>query len=61
MKDIYDFQARTPKGDDLPMSAFRGKAVLVVNTATKCGLAPQFRDCDYWIPMQSVSEPGAGT
>ena len=46
MKDIYDFKARTPKGDDLPLSAFRGKAVLVVNTATKCGLAPQFRELE---------------
>ena len=46
MKDIYDFQARTPKGEELPMSDFRGKAVLVVNTATKCGLAPQFRELE---------------
>lgn len=46
MKDIYDFQARTPKGEDLPMSAFRGKVVLIVNTATKCGLAPQFRELE---------------
>ena len=28
------------------MSDFRGKAVLVVNTATKCGLAPQFRELE---------------
>ena len=46
MKDIYDFQARTPKGEDLPMSAYRGKTVLIVNTATKCGLAPQFRELE---------------
>ena len=43
MKDFYDYQARTADGKDLPMSAFKGKAVLVVNTATECGLAPQFR------------------
>ena len=42
MKDLYDFQARTPQGVDLPMSAFKGKTLLLVNTATKCGLAPQF-------------------
>jgi glutathione peroxidase len=46
MKDIYDFQVRTPKGEDLPLSVFRGKTVLIVNTATKCGLAPQFRELE---------------
>ncbi len=46
VKNIYDFQTRTPAGMDLPMSAYRGKAVLVVNTATKCGLAPQFRELE---------------
>ena len=46
MKDFYDYSARTAGGKDLPMSAFKGKAVLVVNTATECGLAPQFRELE---------------
>ncbi len=46
MKDIYDFNARTPKGEDLPLLDYKGKAVLVVNTATKCGLAPQFKELE---------------
>ncbi len=46
MENIYDFQSRTPSGKDLPMSAYRGKALLLVNTATKCGLAPQFRELE---------------
>ncbi len=46
MKDIFEFQARTPRGEDLPMSAYKGKAVLIVNTATKCGLAPQFKELE---------------
>jgi len=39
---FYDLSAATSAGKPLPFSTFRGKAVLVVNTATKCGLAPQF-------------------
>jgi len=40
--DFYQLSAKTPSGKELPMSAYKGKAVLIVNTATKCGLAPQF-------------------
>lgn len=39
---FYDLEVKTPKGETLSMSDFKGKPVLVVNTATKCGLAPQF-------------------
>ena len=46
MKDFFDLQARTPQGTDISMGEFKGKAVLIVNTATKCGLAPQFRELE---------------
>jgi glutathione peroxidase len=39
---FYDLEANKPDGTPIKMSDFEGKAVLVVNTATKCGLAPQF-------------------
>lgn len=46
MKNIYDFSTRTPKGEDLPLTDYKGKALLLVNTATKCGLAPQFKELE---------------
>ncbi|MCH2228816.1 MAG: glutathione peroxidase [Crocinitomicaceae bacterium] len=39
---FYDLSIKTPIGQELKMSDFKGKPVLIINTATKCGLAPQF-------------------
>jgi len=39
---FYTFTARTLQGKEVSMETFRGKIVLVVNTASKCGLTPQY-------------------
>ena len=39
---VYDFQAKDISGKDIALSAFKGKVMLVVNTASKCGFTPQF-------------------
>ena len=39
---IYDFQAQSISGKDLALSDFKGKVMLIVNTASKCGFTPQF-------------------
>jgi glutathione peroxidase len=40
--EFYQLSANDPQGHPIEMSAYKGKVVLIVNTATKCGLAPQF-------------------
>jgi glutathione peroxidase len=42
MTSIYDFSARTPDGASIPLSTYKGKTMLIVNVASKCGLTPQY-------------------
>lgn len=39
---IYDFTVNTPQGKVIDFNDLKDKTILIVNTATKCGLAPQF-------------------
>ena len=42
MSSAYDFSFTSIDGEPLPLSSFKGKPVLVVNVASKCGLTPQY-------------------
>jgi glutathione peroxidase len=43
MATVYDFSARTIDGRNRKLSDYKGKVLLVVNTASKCGFTPQYK------------------
>ena len=40
--NVYDFTVKSQKGEDVSLSMYKGKVLLIVNTATKCGFTPQY-------------------
>ena len=42
MKTVYDFTVKNRQGQDVSLSEYRGKLLLVVNTATGCGFTPHY-------------------
>ena len=53
-KSLHDFTVKDIEGNDFELSNLKGKKVLLVNTASKCGLTPQFEQ------LQSVFEKYGG-
>ncbi len=45
-KTAYDFEFRSLKGTPLPLADFAGRPLLIVNTASKCGFTPQYKELE---------------
>lgn len=42
MSTVHDFKAKNIKGEEVSLSDYKGKVLLIVNTASKCGFTPQY-------------------
>lgn len=51
---VYDFKVRTIDGEEISLSKFKGKKILIVNVASECGYTPQYKN------LQALSEQYAG-
>ena len=45
-QSVYDFTVKGRKGEDIAMSDYQGKMLLIVNTATRCGFTPQYEELE---------------
>ena len=43
---IYDYSVPTPKNGDFSLKEYKGKVIMIVNTATGCGFTPQYKDIE---------------
>ena len=45
-QSLYDFTVKDDAGNDVSLSAYKGKVLLIVNTATRCGFTPQYKEME---------------
>ena len=45
-QSIYDFKVKNDAGQEVSLADYKGKVLLIVNTATKCGFTPQYEDLE---------------
>ena len=46
MSSIYEYSVMTPMGEEISLADYRGKVIIIVNTATGCGFTPHYKELE---------------
>ena len=62
MKTVYDFTVKDRKGQEVSLSEYRGKVLLIVNTATGCGFTPHYEPLEaMYFPSNQFANQAPGS
>ena len=45
-QSVYDFKVKDDAGKEVSLADYKGKVLLIVNTATRCGFTPQYKELE---------------
>ena len=45
-QNVFDFTVKDRRGNDVSLTEYKGKVLLIVNTATRCGFTPQYEELE---------------